>query len=77
MEVLLGPPEDVSVLGAGQAHSGGVHDGHQVLYVLHQHPVEQPLIPLLDPHQVDVSGGEEKYHIQLLNGNNHDKGADE
>lgn len=51
---LLWSPEDVSVLGAGQAHGWSVHDGHQTLDVVLQHPVEQLLIPLLDPHDVDI-----------------------
>lgn len=54
--VLLGPAEDVAVLRAGQAHGGGIHYGHQPLDVLHQHTVEEALIALLNPHQVDVSG---------------------
>lgn len=55
---LLGSSEDVSILCAGQAYGGGVNYGHQFLYVFHQHSVEQPLIPLLDTHQVDVPGGQ-------------------
>ena len=44
----------MSVLRAGQAHCGRVHYGHELLYVLHQHSVEQPLVTLLDAHQIDV-----------------------
>lgn len=54
VEDLLWPSEDVAILGAGQAHCGGVDDGHEGLDVLHQEPVEESLITLLDPHQVDV-----------------------
>lgn len=52
---LLGSPEDVSILCAGKAYGGSVNNWHQFLYVFHQHPIEKPLIPLLDAHQVDVS----------------------
>lgn len=51
---LLGSPKDVSILCAGQAYSGSVDNWHQFLYVFHQHPIEKPLIPFLDAHQVDV-----------------------
>ena len=44
----------MSVLCAGQAHGGRVHYGHELLDVLHQHSVEQPLVPLLDAHKIDV-----------------------
>ncbi len=51
---LLGSSKDVSILCAGQAYSGSVDNWHQFLYVFHQHPVEKPLIPFLDAHQVHV-----------------------
>ena len=51
----LGSPENVSVLSAGQAHSGSVDDGHQLLDVLHQNSVEETLVPLLDAHEVNIS----------------------
>lgn len=55
IKALLWSSKDVSVLCAGQADSGGVDNRHQLLYVFHQNPVEEPLIPLLDAHQIDVS----------------------
>ena len=55
-QLLLGPPEDVSVLRTGQAHSGSVNDSHQLLNVFHQLAVDEFLVPLLDPHQVNVPG---------------------
>lgn len=51
---LLWPPENVAILGAGQTYSGGVDDGHEGLDVLHQEPIEESLVSLLDPHQIDV-----------------------
>lgn len=44
----------MSILCAGKAHSGSVDDRHQFLDVLHQHSIEQSLIPFLDTHQVDI-----------------------
>lgn len=51
---LLGSSKDVSILCAGQAYSGSVDNWHQFFDVFHQHPIEKPLIPFLDAHQVHV-----------------------
>lgn len=51
---LLWSSEYVSILCAGQAYSRSVDNWHQLLYVFHQDPVEEPLIPFLDAHQVDI-----------------------
>lgn len=48
------PPEGQAVLLAGQAHSGSVHDGHELLDVRGQQTVEQLLVPVLQRHQQDV-----------------------
>lgn len=45
-----GSPEGVSVLLAGQAHRGSVHDGHELLDVRGQQTVEQLLVPVLQRH---------------------------
>lgn len=56
MDSLLWSSEDVPVMCAGQADSGRVDDGHQLFNVFHQHSVEEPLVSLLDAHQVNVPG---------------------
>ncbi|TNN57709.1 hypothetical protein EYF80_032077 [Liparis tanakae] len=45
-----------AVLLAGQAHRGGVDDGHEPLHVRQQHPVEELLVAVLEPHQEHISG---------------------
>lgn len=53
-----GPPEGQAVLLTGQAHGGGVHDGHELLDVRGQHAIEQLFVPVLQRHQQDVPEGE-------------------
>lgn len=47
-------PEGQSILLTGQADSGSVHDGHELLDVGGQQAVEQLLIPVLQCHQQDI-----------------------
>lgn len=47
-------PEGQAVLLAGQADSGSVHDGHELLDIRGQQTVEQLLVPVLQRHQQDV-----------------------
>lgn len=39
-----------AVLLAGQAHSGGVNDGHKPFNVWQYHPIEELLVAVLKPH---------------------------
>lgn len=50
------PTEDKAKFLAGEAHGGGVHDGHVLLNVLTKQPVEQPLVTVL-PREEDGEGG--------------------
>ena len=52
-------PECQAVELAGQAHSGCVHDGHELLDVRREHPVEELLVAILERHQKHVSRGAE------------------
>ena len=54
----LGPAEDVDVFLAGQADGGGVDDGHHLLEVIGEHPVEEGLVAVLE-------GGEEDVFFQV------------
>lgn len=54
----------MSVLCAGQSYCGSVHYWHQLLYVLHQHSIKEPLVSFLNPHEVNVSVKKEvKYKV--------------
>lgn len=53
-----GPPEGQAVLLTGQAHRGGVHDGHELLDVRGQQAIEELFVPVLQRHQQDVPEGE-------------------
>lgn len=55
-EVFFSPrsPEGQAVLLTGQAHGGGVHNGHELFDVGGQQAVEQLLVPVLQRHQQDV-----------------------
>lgn len=44
------PSEYEAILLAGQAHSGGVNDGHKPLDVWQQHPIEELFVAVLEPH---------------------------
>lgn len=61
-----GSPEGQAVLLTGQAHGGGVHNGHELLDVRSQHAVEELLVPVLQRHQHDVpeGGTEPPSHIR-------------
>lgn len=61
-----------AVLLAGEAHSGGVNDGHKPLNVWHQSPIEQLLVAVLEPHQKHISGNDReeqggKYCMLIFN----------
>ena len=45
---------DVAQLHAGLAHGGRVDDGHHLIQVVDQEPVEQHLVPVQESRQVDV-----------------------
>uniref|UniRef100_A0AAG5CP82 Uncharacterized protein n=1 Tax=Anopheles atroparvus TaxID=41427 RepID=A0AAG5CP82_ANOAO len=48
------PPVDQPKLLARQPHRGRVHDRHHLLHVLRDQPEEQPLVAVLQIHQVQV-----------------------
>lgn len=58
-----GPPEGQAVLLTGQAHGGGVHDGHELLDVRGQHAIEELFVPVLQRHQQDVPEGETEWWL--------------
>lgn len=44
------PLEYEAILLAGQTHSGGVNDGHKPFDVWQEHPIEELLVVVLEPH---------------------------
>ena len=46
--------ENVAVLLAALAHRRGVDDGHHLVEVVHDHPVEQVLVAVLQRDQIDI-----------------------
>ena len=52
--LFINSPEDESKLLTSLAHSRSVDHWHQLLGVLGQEPVEEPLVALQQVHQVDV-----------------------
>lgn len=49
-----GSAEGEAVVLTGQPHSGCVHNGHELLHVWGQHPVEELLVAVLESHENDV-----------------------
>ena len=49
-----GPAPDVAQALAGQADRRRVDDRHHLVDVVHDHPVEEPLVPVLERDEVDV-----------------------
>ena len=46
-EDAVGVVKDLTVILARVTFDWSVHDGQKLLHILHEHPVEQPLIPNL------------------------------
>ena len=70
-----GPPVHVGEVGAGPAHRGCVDDGGHLAEVVHQQPVEQGLVPVLEglehiplPDVVGVHAALDDLVIRLLGG---------
>lgn len=57
------PAEDEAKLLTGEAHSGGVHNGHVLFNILTQQTVEQPLVTVLSRGMIKGKGA---YHYMLL-----------
>lgn len=49
------PPEDMAKLQAGLPDGGRVNDGHQLLDIIEQYPVEEGFVAILQSNQIHIA----------------------